>query len=188
MRALPGMRVLCPSDPVEAQAAVGEALRFPGPIYVRLGKNGERVLHSTAGTVALERPLLRRDGDDVVLLATGSIAHACLSASDLLLERGVSAAVYSCPTIKPMSSEWLQSMCPDLPLVTVEENTRDGEFGSAVLEALNDLSLPRPVRRMGLTAVGLSARGSAERLRATRGLDASFIAPTALDSVMASRP
>lgn len=187
MRSLPGMRVLCPSDPVEARAAVGEALRFRGPTYVRLGKNGERVLHLDDAPLALDRPLLLRRGDDIVFLAIGSIAEACLGASEQLRVEGISAAVYSCPTIKPMSSEWLRDTLPDVPLITVEEHTREGGFGSAVLEALNDLSLRRSVTRVGLTTTGMSTLGSADHIRSTRGLDAASIAGAARASIMASR-
>lgn len=185
MRVLPGMRVLCPADPIEARAAVDEALAFRGPTYVRLGKNGERTLHVSDDRPNLREPLQLREGQDVVLLATGAIAESCLKAAEQLQDSGISAAVLSWPTVKPLDHKWLQTADPRVPILTVEEHTRDGGFGSAVLEAANDLGLQLSITRLGLTSESISAIGSADYIRSAHGLDARSIASAARRAVAA---
>lgn len=175
LRTFPHMRVLCPADPYEAQTAVHECLANRGPAYVRLGKNGEPVLHgSRPGT--LTRPIALREGTDVVLAGVGAVVAECLAAADLLAAEGVSAEVVSCPTVKPFDTAWVGDARESRLIVTVEEHTLHGGFGSVILEAANLLSAKVPVLRLGMREDRLSDIGSGRYLRSRHGLDGSAIA------------
>jgi transketolase len=178
MRALPGMRVLCPADPIEARRAVQEVLSHGGANYVRLGKNGEPHLHDAGAVNGLAEPLTMREGKDVVLVATGSILAACLEAADMLAASGIEAEVVSCPTVKPLSDAWLASLS-HRTVVTVEEHTLNGGFGSAILEGMNGLEAPVRLRRMGLQEGRVGELGSADYLRHSHGLTPDAIADVA---------
>ena len=89
MRVLPGMTVLAPGDPAEAERAVHAAWAHEGPVYLRLGKNGEpAVLPADAG-FAVGRALELRSGADVTIACTGTALREAAAAADLLAESGV---------------------------------------------------------------------------------------------------
>lgn len=179
MRALPGIRIICPADPIEAGLAVQEVLLSEGPSYVRLGKNGEPILHLDETMQGLSEPVTLREGENLIIVATGSILSACLAAADSLMEVGVSAAVLSCPTIKPLSEAWLNTLSNKL-ILTVEEHTLAGGFGSAVLEGINDCGVQAKVGRVGMRETRQDELGSAEYLRSVHGLSPESIANAAL--------
>lgn len=170
MRAITGIRVICPSDPLEAVGAVNACLKEPGPTYVRLGKNGESQLHSSKGTLDITEPLVLRDGSDAVIAATGAIASECLKAADNLKLEQISAQVWSIPTIKPFPVSWLESLDDSLPLVSVEEHVRDGGFGSAFLEALNDIGKCRLMSRVAISPEHYLRTGGQSFLREHYGI------------------
>lgn len=175
MRSLPGMRVLSPADPVEARAAADLACASGGPLYVRLGKNGEPTLHQ--GVVDVTAPILMRTGSDLTLLATGSILGRALSVADALDARGVSVRVLSCPTVKPISEEALATAALGTRgVVTLEEHSRAGGFGSAVLESLNADGGRTPVLVLGMPERPLHISGSQEYLRDLVGLSVEDLA------------
>jgi len=174
MRSLPGIRILSPADPTEARMAVKEVLSKHGPSYIRLAKNGEPVLHASDTLKGLGEPLILREGKDITIIATGSVVAECLAAAELLEARGVAVEVVSCPTIKPLSQRWLSTLATKR-LLTVEEHTLAGGFGSAILEGLNELGYQVRLRRVGLRESQLSELGSAPYLRQVHGLSPASI-------------
>lgn len=181
MRALPAMTVVCPADPPEARVAARDAARIPGPRYIRLGKNGERVLHADPTFETLEQPLLLRHGSDVFMLATGSIASQCMEAADLLMKLGIDAGVVSCPTVSPLDQSLVALLTRGIPVVSVEEHLSSGGFGSALLELANNAGVSLNLKRIALSDGGRSLLGSAEFLRASRGLSPDSISRATLD-------
>ena len=94
MRTLPGINILSPSDPIEVKSAVKFALSNPGPKYLRLGKNGEQVIHSV-NDISLESPIEIHNGDKFCLLVTGSIAmEALIAVKKFKEEFNVNVAVF----------------------------------------------------------------------------------------------
>ena len=168
MRVLPNMRVVSPADGEETRASVRMLASTRGPAYLRLGR-AERDLHGDPLASVLD-PLELRTGRDAVVLATGSVVAECLSAAELLSQKGVSVAVYSCPNVEPINLEWCADVPRDTLLVSVEEHTLPGGFGAAVLERLNRQRLDRRVLRLGLDHQLNSIVGSAEYLRGLHGI------------------
>ncbi len=177
MRALPGLRILSPADPIEARMAARVATETDGPNYIRLGKNGEPVLHGVGSKAltTLEFPIQLREGHDAVILATGAIAGEAMIAADLLVENGYEVRVMSCPTIKPMNLDWLTKIGCSGPVVTLEDHSRTGGFGSAVLEYCNDAKLDTYVVRLGIDPEQIKAIGDSSYLRKLHGIDAQAI-------------
>ena len=175
-RPLPRLVVVTPADPAEATAAVRFAHMHRGPMYIRLGKNGEPLLHPDGEGVTIDQPLQMRSGSDVTLLGTGAVLVECLAAAEILGESGTSCEVWSVPLIRPLKDEWLASMPDDVLMVTVEEHVLEGGFGSAVLERLNDTGLVRPVLRIGVCQPVTGSTGDVHYLRRSHGLDAESIA------------
>jgi len=179
MRALPGMRIISPSDPAEAEAAALLTSEGKGPFYVRLGKNGERKLHSPGVALDLTSPIKLRDGADCVIAAMGSITDNCILAAELLAqEDGIECVVFSCPLVRPLDVEWLKDLNQALPLITVEEHSLEGGFGSIVLEMISDHQLGLRLSRAGLDSEKISSLGSQDHLRVLSGLDPEGLAKT----------
>lgn len=184
LRSLPGLRILSPADPLEASAAADFCATSRGPNYVRLGKNGEPRLHTDDSPLELVTPLLLRRGSDVNILATGSIAGTCLTAADYLSKTaGIECSVYSCPLIRPFNADWLITLEHQTPLITVEEHSREGGFGSLVLEISTDNHTGHAITRAALDSNNISLLGSQGYLRSRSQLDAEGIATTVLNAL-----
>ena len=135
MRTLPGMRVLAPCDATELRLAMRAVLEDNGPAYIRIGKKGEANIHATLPKFKIGEAIIVRPGDDVALLCAGNMMSETLQAADILRENGISAEVVSFHTVKPIDEIYLQSAAARFKLlITVEEHSRIGGFGSAVSE------------------------------------------------------
>jgi 1-deoxy-D-xylulose-5-phosphate synthase len=104
-----------------------------------------------------------------------------LKAHDVLAEQGVRATVVDCRFLKPLDAGLAVELARRIPRVlTIEENVRQGGFGSAVLEAFNDAGLNSvAVERIGLPDAFIE-HGPLPLLRSKYGLDAAAISKTAL--------
>ena len=108
LRALPGVTVFTPGDPVEVEAIVPIMLRTPGTCYLRLGRGGEPTLHTEPlKDWAIPKALTLREGRDVALLSAGGILTQTVGAAGLLAEAGVSAEVVSFPCFMPIDRDKL---------------------------------------------------------------------------------
>jgi transketolase len=178
LRLLPNMCIVCPGDSWEVQRGLRAALQHDGPVYLRLGKKGEHVVHTGgAWDFVIGRGLLIRSGTDLSILSTGNVLPMALQAADMLARGGLSAEVVSCHTVKPLDVELLTRVFSDFQMVvTVEEHTLAGGLGSAAAEWLAD----SPPRRARLCRIGLADRflyqaGEQDHARAEYGLTAEAI-------------
>lgn len=151
MRVIPGMTVLCPSDDVEARAAVRAAAEHEGPVYIRFGRYPVPVIHDPEDfEFRIGKGEVLREGDDLTIFVTGLPVHSALEAAEMLKEDGVSAEVINLSTIKPMDQELvLKSVLKTGKAITIEEHNVLGGLGSAVTEILSE-ELPVPVKRIGV--------------------------------------
>ncbi|HZU40281.1 MAG TPA: transketolase C-terminal domain-containing protein [Solirubrobacteraceae bacterium] len=185
MRALPGMTVLAPGDPGEAREAALTALALDGPVYLRLGKNGEPRLLEPA-LFALGRARRLADGQDVVLASTGAILAQVLEAAEALRGAGIRPTVLHYPTLKPFDAGAVVSAARSAgAVVTVEEHTVIGGLGSAVAEALAEAGAAASLRRLGLADTFAVGVGSQRHLQSAHGLSAPAIARACTELVRA---
>ena len=175
MRSIPGMVVICPSDDVEAKAAVRAAAEYNGPVYLRLGRLAVPVFNDPE-TYKFEmgKGVVMKEGTDVSIFATGLEVNEAIGASKLLEADGISAEVISIHTIKPIDKELVAASAKKTgKVVTVEEHSIIGGLGSAVCEALAE-TVPTPVLRIGINDV-YGESGPAKALIAKYGLDSESI-------------
>lgn len=150
LRALPGMSVVCPADAHEVAAATVAARAEPGPVYLRIGKKGEPLVHAAPPPFRIGEAIELRRGTEVCVLATGNIVPVALEAAELLADE-LSVAAFSFHTVKPLDEALLAEAFDSYPLVvTVEEHSLIGGFGAAVAEWLAD----GPPRRARLLRIG----------------------------------
>lgn len=152
MAMLPNMAVACPADPHEAEALLPQLMERRGPGYLRLGRAGEPVLHDAATPVTLGKAVTLREGRDVALLATGPILGRALAAADELAERGISASVVSFPAVSPLDEDCVARLAAShRALLTIEEHSEHGGFGSRVADLLMASGAPVRFGKYGTT-------------------------------------
>lgn len=178
MRSLPGVTVMAPSDPSQAQLATEAIYAHPGTCYLRLGRGGEPELDCPADGFQIGRAMPVFDGDDVALLFTGAIGDEVLEARKVLSADGISVAVVSFPTVKPIDADAIAGLATRFAtVVTVEEHNVIGGLGGAVAEVLAELPNPRArLVRVGLNDRYSSIVGSQKYLRDVYGMSARKIA------------
>ena len=183
LRALPGVTVFTPGDPMEVEAVVPVMLRTPGTCYLRLGRGGEPVLHD--GPIEgweLPKALTLRHGVDVALLSAGGILTQTVSAARMLEEKGVSAEVVSFPCLKPIDRDKLLELAGRLKhIVTVEEHSVVGGFGSAVCEVIAETGANCRVHRVGMEDVYSTIVGTQQYLRGEYRMDDRAICERTLE-------
>ena len=151
MRTIPGMVVMCPSDDIEAKAAVRAAYEYEGPVYMRFGRAAVPVINDKPDyKFEIGKGTILKEGTGVTIVATGICVDSALKAADLLEKDGISAEVINICTIKPLDEEIIINSAKKTgKVVTVEEHSVIGGLGSAVCDALCK-SYPAPVYKIGM--------------------------------------
>ena len=177
MRALPGVLVACPGDPAEAEAVTRSMVDWPGTCYLRLGRGGEKRLHEKLDNYRPGRALKIRDGRDLVIFSTGAILSEAAEAAEMLEKKGLSAALYSFPTVKPLDGDLVLECGRNFRLIaTVEEHSRLGGLGGAVAEILTEEPSRAVLLRLGLADSYNPEVGGQDYLRRINGLDSAGLA------------
>jgi len=189
MRALPNMTVTAVCDAKEMVRLMNCTLDWPHPIYIRLAKGGDPVVSREENGFAIGKaiPMARaRSRRSVVLMATGVMTTNCLAAADLLSKDGHDVSVVHFHTVKPLDEEAVLEFADGAELVvTVEEGTRIGGFGSAVTDVLVEklgAAIP-PVLRIGLPDAFPHKYGLQEELFEVYGLTPAQIAARTVKSL-----
>ena len=152
MRAIPGMRVLCPCDGNEMKLAVKALLDSEGPAYLRLGRAAvETVTDEIEGyRFEIGKGVTLKDGKDVTVIATGLCVQLALKAREMMAAEGVSVRVIDMHTIKPLDGELVKQAALETGcIVTSEEHNIVGGLGGAVAEYLSE-NCPTPLVRHGV--------------------------------------
>lgn len=182
MRALPGVAVLCPGDPAEAEAATKAIAAWPGTCYLRLGRGGEMRIHDRIEDFQIGKAIQLHDGQRVAIFSTGAIVEEVAGAETILAEHGIHPAVYTFPTVKPIDRDVIARCAADFDLVvTVEEHNLSGGFGSAVAEVMAELPTHGRLLRVGIHDTYCALVGDQKYLRSRFGLDAAGIAAQILE-------
>jgi 1-deoxy-D-xylulose-5-phosphate synthase len=179
MRLFPNMTCLAPADEADVEPMLQWAMKQPGPVSIRYPRaNLERLprMHDHPA-IELGKAEVLAEGDDGCFLAFGTTAGACLTAAKNLREDGINMGVISARFVKPLDAGTILGAIENLPLVlTVEEGTLEGGFGSAVLELANSAGLDtRHVIRKGIPDRFIE-HGDRNELLADMGLDAASLA------------
>lgn len=185
LRALPDVTVLAPADADEAEAAVRAMYATPGTFYLRLGRGGEPMVRRKLENFSLGKAIPVREGEKVAIFSTGAIFDEVQGAMELLDQEGIHPAAYTFPTVKPIDRERILTAADQYDLiVTVEENTVVGGFGSAVAEVLSARSCHAKLLRIGLEDTYSSIVGTQKYLRDHYGLSAAKIAQRIREAII----
>jgi 1-deoxy-D-xylulose-5-phosphate synthase len=184
LRLFPNFVVMAPGDELDVAPMLRFALRHPGPAALRYPKAGLEKVERTVAPIELGQAEVHSWGEDGMLVAYGSLFPACVKAAARLADDGLHVGVINARFVKPLDRTTLLRAVEEAPLVvTVEEGTLEGGFGSALLEAANAAGLDtRHVVRLGIPDRFIEHAERAELL-ADLGLDVTGICRTVQQAV-----
>lgn len=180
LRAIPNMTVIAPCDAEEMKRLMPQTVDWPGPIYIRLAKGGDRIVSRPEPGFEIGRALRLRAGVDALVVTIGVTAQIALAAADrLATDTGIDVGVLHVHTLKPLDREALLEAIGEVPIVvTVEEQTLAGGLGSAVAELIAEAGFEpaRRFRRIGIPDVFPDRYGSQDSLMARYGITPDHVA------------
>ena len=172
LRGIPEMVLMAPKDEDELADMMKTALQLPGPSAIRYPRG------AVVGVVRKPEPQLLTvgkaevlaDGSDVAILGLGAMTSMASELAARLEREGYSAAVINPRFVKPLDREMLEAFARRVAVfVTIEDHVKMGGFGSAVLEALDEMGITIPVVRIGWPDHFIE-HGKIDDLRAKYGL------------------
>jgi 1-deoxy-D-xylulose-5-phosphate synthase len=176
-RMLPDVVVMAPADENELQHMLATAFACGKPVLLRYprGKGFGVAMDPEPAEMPLGKGRVLTPGKRVNFLAIGNRVHPALKAAELLKGMGIDAGVADMRFAKPLDEELVRELAAAGPLVTAEDNSLTGGFGSAVLEYLNASGLNTPLLRLGIPDAYVE-QGKPEELYEETGLSAERMA------------
>lgn len=184
LRAVPNVAVICPADLVEAEAATKAIVNYPGTVYLRLGRGGEKRIHESIPEFVIGKAIKVRDGKRVAIFSTGAIFEEVTGANDILHQHGITPAIYTFPTVKPIDKEVIKDCAEKYEIIiTCEEHNIIGGFGSAVAEVMCEIPHKAKLIKIGLNDCYSTKVGNQKFLREQYGLSSKDIAETIINAL-----
>ncbi len=177
LRHIPNLTFAVPRNEVEFQRIMKTASLSTTPFAYRYPRGNVSGLSLPNEIEPLEigKGELLRQGSDGLLIAIGTLVDEALSAADILAGQGINIAVIDARFVKPLDSKLILEQAEKAPfVVTAEENSLQGGFGTSILELLSDAGLSVPVTRIGIPDKFIE-QGSQKELRLQLGLNATGI-------------
>jgi 1-deoxy-D-xylulose-5-phosphate synthase len=187
LRSIPNMVVMAPKDENELRHMLATAIGHDGPIALRYprGRGLGVEMDADIATLPIGKAEILSRGDDLLILAVGSGVGEAVCAAALLAENhDIHATVVNARFIKPLDEELILPLARSLKrIVTVEENTAQGGFGSAVLEMLADNAVTDTIVKRLAIGDCFVEHGPQDLLRKKYGVDGAAIIDTASELV-----
>lgn len=178
MRTLPYMTICTPSDPIEAKMITTLSSTYEGPMYIRLGKAGEKIFHTSdiknyhIGDLL---PLFTSPQNKTIVLTGGSIIDVVI---DTIKEKTLPYDVYTIPVVKPINKSQLCQLAEEYDnIIVIEEHQKSAGIGSAIIESLSDsfyegkLSHYPKIKRIAINDEFLNVVGNQKYLRELSNLN-----------------
>jgi 1-deoxy-D-xylulose-5-phosphate synthase len=174
LRFIPGMVLMAPKDEAELRNMLYTAIEYKnGPIALRYPRGSALGVEIKPGFEKIEigKAEILKTGEDVALLAYGSMVQYALVASEKLEKQGIHCEVVNMRFAKPLDYELLDDVAAKFrKIVTLEENSVIGGFGSGVIEYFSDKNYKNDILRIGLPDKFVD-HGTQEELHKMLGID-----------------
>jgi transketolase len=177
MRTIPNIIVAVPGDPIETRALISLSVTVTSPMYLRLGKAGESIVHTKdINQLSIGQILALKESHNLgtAIFTTGSILDYAMR---FVVQNNIDCSVYSCPFVKPIDDNQLKLIVEKYSkIIILEEHQRTAGFGSAIIEQVNDLYANRLLKKYPIIirrAIGnkfYSISGSQQYLREQSGI------------------
>ena len=185
LNSIPNLSLMAPRNEDELQHMLYTAVyAAPGPAALRYPRDhGEGVELAEPHLLPWGKGELLREGEDLLIIAAGTVVNACLAAAEKLFRQGVRTSVINARFIKPLDRELIVHWADRCGrVITVEENVLSGGLGSAVAALLARYGLYLPIKHLGIDDCYVKQGPRAAMLSCYR-LDAAGIYDAALDFV-----
>jgi transketolase len=152
MRAIPNITIVSPADCAEIVKTIFAAAEYPHPMYIRLtGEVGFPVVYEEDYNFEIGKAVPIMEGNDVSIIATGSMVYEAVEAAKILNLEGISASVLNMHTIKPIDKKSIEKLVEKgAPIFTVEEHSITGGLGGAVAEFISAYQNSPSLTRIGI--------------------------------------
>jgi 1-deoxy-D-xylulose-5-phosphate synthase len=180
LRGFPGMMLMAPMDEPELMGAMKLGLTLDGPCAIRYPRDSVPAAVEPCPPFEVGRCRRLREGGDATIVAYGVMATYALAAAELLGELNIEVTVVNARFAKPIDREMVREAFErGGPIVTVEDHSVAGGFGSAFVEAANEMGLTgAPVAILGMPQDRFISHGPRAGQLAECGIDATAIAAT----------
>ena len=153
---VPGLKVIAPSTPADAKGLMISAIRDNNPVMYfedRMTYNMKGAAPEGDYSIPIGKADIKRDGEDVTLIAFSRMVHVALEAADLLQKAGIEAEVFDPRSISPLDKDTLIESVSKTGRAVVIDGGHElygitGEIASVVAEGAFDF-LDAPVMRIG---------------------------------------
>ena len=151
MRSLPDMTVLCPGDPIETRELIKRSYEYEGPVYIRLGKNGEPKIHPDETRIEIGKSITVLEGNDLALITTSNMLETGKKWVDEWNQDGVNVSLISMPSLKPFDSSTVKNLIDkEIPIITLEEHSVIGGLGSIISQVIATTGKPVKFQQIGI--------------------------------------
>ncbi|MHB8689902.1 MAG: transketolase family protein [Solirubrobacteraceae bacterium] len=187
MRAQPGLTLVVPGASEQVATIMRTIQQQPGPVYLRISKQSISI-PALAGRFELGRAEQIAYGEDVALIALGSMSEFALEASKLLAGQGVSASVTVVSSVSPPPIGDLLSTLGDVRVaVSVEAAYVNGGLGSLVAEVIAEHGIGCRLVRAGVSSLPLGISGGRAYMHEQLGLSPDRLAATVTEALAVRR-
>ena len=151
MRSLPDMTVLCPGDPIETRELIKRSFEYEGPVYIRLGKNGEPKIHPDETRIEIGKSITVLEGNDLALITTSNMLETGKKWVEEWKQDGVNVSLISMPSLKPFDSSIVKNLIDkEIPIITLEEHSVIGGLGSIISQVIATTGKPVKFQQIGI--------------------------------------
>ena len=151
MRSLPDMTVLCPGDPIETRELIKRSFEYEGPVYIRLGKNGEPKIHPDETRIEIGKSITVLEGNDLALITTSNMLETGKKWVEEWKQDGINVSLISMPSLKPFDSSTVKSLIDkEIPIITLEEHSVIGGLGSIISQVIATTGKPVKFQQIGI--------------------------------------
>lgn len=180
MRVQPGLTMVVPASSGQVDAVLRAVQPLPGPVYLRVSKQSVLV-PALDGRFELGRVQALTDGEDVAIVALGSMSEQALAASKVLAQHDVSASVTVVASVSPPPVDDLIGLLAGVPVaISVEAHYVTGGLGSLLAEVIAEQGLGTRLLRAGVRGLPMGISGSRAYMQEQLGLTPEHLAATVL--------
>jgi len=157
MRSIPNFVLMAPKDESELQRMLVTSINHNGPTALRIPRGsglGVAVMDEGWEPLNIGEAEILEEGEDILIIAYGSMVASAIETAKILKNMNINACIVNARFVKPLDKNLIIPLVSRIQkVVTMEEGTLIGGFGSAIVELLNDNEVNIPVYRIGIPDV-----------------------------------
>jgi 1-deoxy-D-xylulose-5-phosphate synthase len=172
-RHVPNMVLMSPKDENELRQMLYSAYIYNRPVAIRYPRGEAQgiPIDETFKEIPLGTWEILKEGAELTIIACGSMVYPALNVAEALEQEGINIGVVNGRFIKPMDNRLLSEIASRTKkILTLEENTVMGGFGSGVMELLSKEEILIPIKSMGIPDTFIT-HGNQKKLRNALGID-----------------